>query len=169
MVAETAMSEAESLSIYPRLELLQVADTVAVTCFAADDQGVVSVNLSRSFNGGAYTERPMFDDGLHGDGNVNDGTYGAFIAPRPAGTWIRYYVTALDTFRRAHALDPDDPTILLELAVVHERQTRFPEAVMWAQQAADRDPAAEEPPAEKPAAEEPPAEKPAEEKPPAKK
>ncbi len=29
MVAETAMSEAESLSIYPRLELLQVADTVA--------------------------------------------------------------------------------------------------------------------------------------------
>ena len=57
---------------------------------------------------------PMQDDGLHGDGDVQDGIYGATI---PAGAYatgqmVRYFVTATDSANRSARLplflDPTD-------------------------------------------------------------
>jgi hypothetical protein len=70
--------------------------TLALTARATDDEGVVSVQLYLD-DGAGFLPEPMFDDGLHGDGNVNDATYGVFVGPRPEGTLVRYYVAATDT------------------------------------------------------------------------
>ncbi len=43
---------------------------------------------------GAFIETRMFDDGLHGDGQANDGVYGATIPPAPPLASIEYFVTA---------------------------------------------------------------------------
>lgn len=42
--------------------------------------------------GSSYQAVPMLDDGLHGDGDANDGTYGATVAGSSAGTILRFYV-----------------------------------------------------------------------------
>ncbi len=43
---------------------------------------------------GPFTETPMFDDGQHGDGQANDGVYGAAIPPQSPLDWVEYYVGA---------------------------------------------------------------------------
>ncbi len=42
---------------------------------------------------GAFSTLVMLDDGAHGDGSANDGTYGAHL-PLPDKGWVRYYVEA---------------------------------------------------------------------------
>jgi hypothetical protein len=46
---------------------------------------------------GQFIETPMYDDGNHGDGSANDGTWGAFIAAQSAGKRVDYYVGAKTT------------------------------------------------------------------------
>ncbi|MBT7859431.1 MAG: T9SS type A sorting domain-containing protein [Gemmatimonadetes bacterium] len=47
-----------------------------------------SFGLTKTFSTAA-----LFDDGAHGDGAANDGTYGA-VLPLPDSGWVRYYVEA---------------------------------------------------------------------------
>lgn len=42
---------------------------------------------------GSFSTLVMLDDGTHGDGSANDGTYGAHL-PLPDRGWVRYYVEA---------------------------------------------------------------------------
>ncbi|HUS73088.1 MAG TPA: lamin tail domain-containing protein, partial [Sedimentisphaerales bacterium] len=44
-----------------------------------------------------YNHLMMFDDGLHGDDDANDGEYGAEIPAHPDGTIIEFYIEASDT------------------------------------------------------------------------
>ncbi|MBP7148339.1 MAG: lamin tail domain-containing protein [Acidobacteria bacterium] len=71
-------------------------DDVAVFARVTDDESVSSVQLFVD-EGSGYVPRPMFDDGVHGDGYAGDLTYGAFIAAHPDGTLVRYYISATDT------------------------------------------------------------------------
>jgi hypothetical protein len=41
-----------------------------------------------------FTSTPMFDDGAHGDGKAEDGTFGGEIPPHPLGSHVHYYVEA---------------------------------------------------------------------------
>ena len=43
---------------------------------------------------GAFSTTPMFDDGLHGDGQAGDGEYGGTVPGFPAGSIVDYYVGA---------------------------------------------------------------------------
>lgn len=72
------------------------ADTVTVTARVTDDQGLGAVELWLS-TGGGFAPMLMFDDGMHGDGSAADDVHGALLAPRPAGTLVRYYLRASDT------------------------------------------------------------------------
>jgi VCBS repeat-containing protein len=45
---------------------------------------------------GAFTSRPMFDDGLHGDGAASDGEFGVILQPSANSTIIEFYVRASD-------------------------------------------------------------------------
>ena len=48
---------------------------------------------------GAFVEEPMFDDGMHGEGQAGDGIYGAYLLPMPAGEVVEYYVSAVTSQR----------------------------------------------------------------------
>lgn len=62
---------------------------------ASGNEGIDSVWLYHRINSyGRFTSVQMFDDGKHGDGAANDGTYGGATAPYPAGTKVHYYVEA---------------------------------------------------------------------------
>ncbi|MCE9615253.1 MAG: DUF1566 domain-containing protein [Lentisphaerae bacterium] len=56
----------------------------------------ISVKVTSVGGGGGSATVPMYDDGVHGDGDGGDGRYGGQIPDGPAGTTVRYYVTATD-------------------------------------------------------------------------
>ncbi len=43
----------------------------------------------------------MFDDGLHGDGDAQDGVFGAILPAQADGTVVEFYVQATDPGGRA--------------------------------------------------------------------
>ena len=47
-------------------------------------------------NPGPFLSVPMFDDGLHGDGEAGDGEYGATLPPQVDLTVVEFYVSATD-------------------------------------------------------------------------
>jgi hypothetical protein len=70
------------------------ASTTYVTVEA--NSAASSINLwSRDV--GKFQSSPMFDDGLHGDGAANDGTWGAMVPVQAPGTLIDYYVEAISS------------------------------------------------------------------------
>ena len=78
------------------LPIPSAADTVIVTARATDDHGVTGVTLHVD-TGSGFASQVMFDDGVHGDGAAGNQLYGAFIAPRPDGSLVKYYISATDT------------------------------------------------------------------------
>ncbi|MCX6873116.1 MAG: DUF1566 domain-containing protein [Verrucomicrobia bacterium] len=71
-------------------------DPVWVTATVTDDTSVASVTLTYIVNSSATT-LAMADDGTHQDGAANNHVYGARIPAIPAGTTVRYYLTATDS------------------------------------------------------------------------
>lgn len=71
-------------------------DTVALTAAFFDTEGLAQVEL-RIDRGTGFEPEPMFDDGLHGDGDAGDSVYGAEVAPLPHGTVVRYFFYAEDS------------------------------------------------------------------------
>lgn len=73
---------------------------VLVTTGAIDDDIVpptVTLHYRQDVaSPGAYTDTPMFDDGLHGDGDAEDGVYGATMPGLPDGSRYDFYITADD-------------------------------------------------------------------------
>lgn len=77
------------------LPLPDPGQTVHVTARAGDDGSLAAIELWVD-DGAGFMPQPMADDGTQGDGAPGDSVFGASIAPRPAGTVVRYYVTATD-------------------------------------------------------------------------
>jgi VCBS repeat-containing protein len=78
----------------------QPGDIVTVKADLSDDgEGPITATLFYRVsvaNPGAFQQAPMFDDGAHGDGEANDGTFGAFLPPQADGTIVEFYVQATD-------------------------------------------------------------------------
>ncbi|MCR9243720.1 MAG: CotH kinase family protein [bacterium] len=67
--------------------------TQAITVTVDATPLATSVDLwSRAL--GKFTSQPMFDDGQHGDGAANDGTWGVILPAQMPGTLLDYYVEA---------------------------------------------------------------------------
>jgi CotH kinase protein/Lamin Tail Domain len=69
-------------------------DTVVVTVKASSIASSVELWWR---NVGPFQKVTMYDDGKHGDGAANDGTWGGSIAPQAAGSQIDYYTLASTT------------------------------------------------------------------------
>lgn len=74
-----------------------VADeTVYVKATVTAVNGINKVNLYHATGiVGNFTVTSMFDDGVHEDGQADDGVYGAAIPGYASGTMVRYYVEAI--------------------------------------------------------------------------
>ena len=75
--------------------------TVAVTARILDEVTTgLTVTLFYSINPSTspatFTSTPMFDDGGHGDGLLNDGIFGAIIPAQANGTIVEFYIQASD-------------------------------------------------------------------------
>jgi hypothetical protein len=82
------------------------ADTVSAT--VTDETGVARVSVRYRFGeAGDFAERPMFDDGLHGDGAARDGRWGGAVPAGPARTTCYYYIQAADS-QEAEGTSPAD-------------------------------------------------------------
>lgn len=67
--------------------------TPVVVTVAVSGPTPVAVTLHHRHRG-PFLEVPMFDDGQHGDGQPNDGVWGATIPPANPLAWVEYFVTA---------------------------------------------------------------------------
>jgi hypothetical protein len=82
------------------------ADTVSAT--VTDETGVARVSVRYRFGeAGDFSERPMFDDGLHGDGAARDGRWGGAVPAGPARATCYYYIQAADS-QDAQGTSPAD-------------------------------------------------------------
>jgi hypothetical protein len=75
----------------------QLSSVVSVTVHYRIDRSVYEdQDKYPQYNPTDYNIVPMFDDGNHGDGNSNDGLYGAQLPAQADGTIIEFYVEAED-------------------------------------------------------------------------
>ncbi len=62
----------------------------------SSEDGIHSVNLYYGTGIiGRFTKVSMYDDGIHNDGQANDGIYGGEIPGHPPATLVRYYIEAV--------------------------------------------------------------------------
>jgi len=92
------------------------ADTVTVSASITDDAGSVTAELFVD-TGTGFLALPMFDDGVHGDGEPLDDIYGAAIAAQADGTLVRYYVSASDGAPQTTTVPPLAPAEFLAYTV----------------------------------------------------
>lgn len=73
-------------------------DAVTIKARILDELPVgITVSLYHRVDGTPpFTQAPMFDDGLHGDGLASDGLYAAVLPPQADGTVVEFYVQATD-------------------------------------------------------------------------
>ena len=79
----------------PRLP--QSSDTVLISALVTDATDLNRVELFVDLGAG-FVSRPMYDDGMHGDGAAADSLFAATIEAQPGATVVRYYVAAYDDF-----------------------------------------------------------------------
>ncbi|MBI4583340.1 MAG: lamin tail domain-containing protein [Planctomycetes bacterium] len=86
-------------------------DAVLVTVRAsAVPQDPLSMTLRHRREGqGGFASAPMFDDGLHGDGDPADGVFAGIIPPQPDQSVVQFYFEALDGGGRTAALPRNAP------------------------------------------------------------
>jgi hypothetical protein len=77
---------------------------VTVTADLWDDGTLTQTQLHYDVGSGFVTVS-LLDDGMHGDGNADDGKYGGVIPGQPPLTEVDYYVRAVDNLA-ATTLDP---------------------------------------------------------------
>ncbi len=71
-------------------------DAVFFTCELEDDYNITNAKVHYSTSSGVSDSLVLWDDGLHGDGAVGDGTFGAILPALNASETIEYYITAWD-------------------------------------------------------------------------
>jgi hypothetical protein len=88
-------------------------DTVTVTARIIDEQdaSATATVFYRKDGVATFTALPMSDDGLHGDGGVNDGVFGATLPAQADGTVVEFYVSATDLTNHTRTWPaPSQPT-----------------------------------------------------------
>jgi VCBS repeat-containing protein len=94
----------------------QPTDPVFVSADIEDElsTGVTATLFYRiaSNSPGQFITLPMFDDGLHGDGDAGDGRYGATIPAQSADVVVEFFVQSRDAgnFVRTYPMANDDGT-----------------------------------------------------------
>ncbi len=83
---------------------------VRVTATFWDEGGLALTQLKYDAGAGYVTET-MYDDGLHGDGDAGDGTFGAEIPGQPPLTTVHYYLRAVDDLGAVTNDPPDAPLL----------------------------------------------------------
>ncbi|MBN2328948.1 MAG: CotH kinase family protein [Candidatus Omnitrophica bacterium] len=84
-------------------------------------QSLSSVRAMTGWNDGVqFQSAEMVDDGLHGDGEANDGVYGAVIEGGAAGDVFRFYIEAKDASGQASQL-PEEGRLSPYLTAVENR------------------------------------------------
>lgn len=74
----------------------QSGEVVNIQANVTSTNGINGVNLYYGTGVmGRFTKTPMFDDGLHNDGQAGDGIFGAEIPGFSAATLVRYYIEAV--------------------------------------------------------------------------
>lgn len=69
---------------------------VKISATANYSDGIAGLNLYYGLGlTGNFIQTPMFDDGLHLDGEADDGLFSATIPANPEGTYVRYYIEAV--------------------------------------------------------------------------
>jgi len=86
-------------------------EPVLVSVRATDQSGMRGVTVFfRDDGAGLYSSRPMYDDGLHGDGLGDDGRFAATLPTRPDGTIVEFYFEATDDTGIVSRMPRDAPT-----------------------------------------------------------
>jgi hypothetical protein len=120
-------------------------DPLAISARIIDEQtnGIVATLFYRTANISPlpnFSSTPMFDDGNHGDGGLNDGVYGATLPQQPNGRILEFYVRAVDGGSRtstwpAAGRDVDGVTPLQTanamLTVDDDPRTTSPNPAYW--------------------------------------
>jgi hypothetical protein len=81
----------------------------------------------------------MYDDGLHGDGAIGDGTYGATIPGQPSLTTVHYYLRAVDNLGALTNDPPDAPLVTHSFVTGYEAPPLYLNEFMAANSATIRD------------------------------
>ena len=69
---------------------------VMISASANYIDGIAGLNLFYGIGlSGNFVQAPMFDDGLHNDGEAGDGLFSGVIPAYPVGTYVRYYLEAV--------------------------------------------------------------------------
>lgn len=72
---------------------------IVVNARVEDDDDLTSVEVHYQLDGQPNIEiTEMFDDGIHNDGEANDGVFGAIIPPAGSGGELNYFVKVVDDF-----------------------------------------------------------------------
>ena len=94
-------------------------DPIQITVGAIDDSAVQSVQLFYRLDPSVdpFTEIPLRDDGLSGDGAVGDHRYGALLPAQPQGAILEFHVRASDDAAQAVEFPTSGPLAPLLLQV----------------------------------------------------
>jgi len=88
-------SSTQSVTVAARI-LDQAKTGVTVLLRWRLDESVYVKSQYPVYEQDSYTEIPMLDDGLHGDGQAGDGVYGAVVPAQPDHTIIEFFLEAAD-------------------------------------------------------------------------
>jgi hypothetical protein len=73
------------------------SDAVRIVAVVTHGKSIQNVLLwLKSENEAIFNAVEMFDDGLHGDGDANDGIYAGSVPPYPSGMIVEFFVEAVD-------------------------------------------------------------------------
>lgn len=81
---------------YPILNYPRPTDSLFFQCKVNDDVQVTEVLMNYSLNSGSTNTLPLYDDGLHFDGNAGDRVYGSVLIIAVPQTLIQYSFSATD-------------------------------------------------------------------------
>ncbi len=83
---------------------------VTVTANIWDDGTLTQTRLHYDVGSG-FVNVNLLDDGMHGDGNADDGKYGGVIPGQPSLTLVRYYIRAVDNLAATTFDPPGAPAV----------------------------------------------------------
>ncbi|MFA4838838.1 MAG: lamin tail domain-containing protein [Candidatus Neomarinimicrobiota bacterium] len=122
------------------IDLPTHAETVAVSAFAYDHEGLNSVNLMVN-TGSGYTAIAMADDGLNGDAVSGDSVFTAVIPAQNSGVLVKYYVIVQDQIGqtdtwpnnapdeyKAYTIDYAPPALMITEALASNQSGKKDEA-----------------------------------------
>lgn len=129
---EVSQPAPEIVTVDHELVSDEAGETLTVTATIGGSVGVSDVRLFVADGAFAtFASVPMFDDGLHGDGDASDGVFGIMLSGYPSGTLLRYYVQATaDNAVGTLAFDPEGAETHVYMHLVSYAQAAYSAVVL---------------------------------------